>query len=484
MNAKQWKICYTNGEEVTKSAVEFLYKQLGNYLLRDNGVYSFYAIACELLATVPSDCHAIVLGRYGDHPIFGEYLKTEDVPVDGYVVKVVNNPENAECKLVLLCGYSARELFYAAVDLVDDYFTEATPSVDAYIRLRNELFEHPLPDWYRSTAPSFKTRSTFTWGHPINDLEQYFENLARLKLNQVIIWNDFLPLNADEVVRQAHRYGMQLMWGYSWGWAFNCNDTDVSDLETLKTNIVAEFNATYKDAVCDGIYFQSFTELPQDSINGISIAKAVTELVNMTAAALLNEHPDLHIQFGLHASSVKDHLIDIAEVDKRVEIVWEDCGGFPFKANTKGVNSFKRDAEYAAQYTFVDNILDLREAADTGLVYKCMLTMDWSRGRVTHQSGRYVLGKTGEDTKAHDGRLLSDLWRFFSVQWIENGEYAYRLTKHIKEKTDGNTNMCLAGMFSGGIWFPTALCAEMFWNCDEAFSVIRKRVLSRKWISF
>ena len=484
MNTKQWKICYTNDCDIQKSAIEFLYKELGNYLLRNTGVYSFHAIACEPLVSLPTECNVVVSGCYGDHPLFSEYIAPDELPTDGYVVKVIDNPENSACKLALLCGYSAREIFYAASDFIDDYFTVATPSVDAYIRLRNELLEHPLPDYCHSTAPSFKTRSVFTWGHPINDLEQYFENLARLKLNQVIIWNDYLPLNADEVVRVAHRYGIQLMWGYSWGWAFNCNDTDISDLTALKNSIIEEFNATYKDAACDGIYFQSFTELGQDTINGISIAKAVTALVNMTADELLKAHPDLHIQFGLHASSVREHLAEIAEVDERVEIVWEDCGGFPFKANVKGVNLFTAPEEYEKQYAFVDEILGGREKAAVGLVYKCMLTMDWSRGRVTHQPGRYVLGKTGEETRAHDERLLSDLWRFFSAEWIENGELAYRLTRHVRERTDGNVNMCLAGMFSGGIWFPTALCAEMFWNCEEPFAAIRKRVLSRKWIRF
>lgn len=484
MNTKSWKIYYTDYSGAEKRAVELIYKEIGNYLLRNNGVYSFHSIACETANTDKFDCNAIVLGCYNKNKVLQNYIKKEEVLKNGYVVKVIDNPCYPDCKLVLLCGYSKREVFYAAADFVDDYFSLATPSFDAYIRLRNELLDHKLPDYYISTAPSFTKRSVFTWGHPINDYRQYFENLARLKINQVIIWNDFLPLNSDEIIDFAHSYGIELIWGYSWGWEFNCNQTDINDLNALKDKILSEFNRVYKNSKCDGIYFQSFTELSEDNINGISISEAVTQLVNMTANEILKYNPDLHIQFGLHASSVKDRLFNIAKVDKRIEIVWEDCGGFPYKATPKGVNFVKSFNEYEKQYNFADKIISLRNSADLGIVYKCMLTMDWSRNRVTHQNGCYILGETGIKTKEHDQSLLSDIWRFFSAEWIENGEYAYNLTKHIKEQTNGNINMCIAGMLSGGIWFPTALCAQMFWNCDEDFSTIRKKVLMRNWVRF
>ena len=94
--------------------------------------------------------------------------------------------------------------------------------------------------------------------------------------------------------------------------------------------------------------------------------------------------------------------------------------------------------------------------------------------------------ENGHQILAHiSGKLrMNYIWRFYSAEWIDSGEYAYQLTKHIKAETDGNVNMCMAGMFSGGIWFPTALCAEMFWNCSDDYSKLRKRVLNRNWIKF
>lgn len=485
MGTKDWTLIYAKYEGAQKRAVDLVYRELGTYLTRDVGVYSFHAVACTAQAQ-SEDGNQVFFGTYNDHAVFKEHFAAEEIPVNGYAVKVCDAPQHQGCKQVLLCGFSQREIFYAAAEFVDDYFTKAAPLFDAHIRLRNEMLEYPLPDYKAVRSPSFQTRSIFTWGHPISDYQQYFENMARLKLNQVILWNDHLPLNADEIVSCAHSYGIEVLWGFSWGWDFNCKDGRVRDLEGLKNEIVSEYNRTYAGVKGDGIYFQSFTELTEDAIDGIPVSEAVTQLVNMTAEEILRIRPSLHLQFGLHASSVKDRLFDIARVDGRVEILWEDCGSFPYKAlpQNERVNPFDSLEESEAQYPFADKMIDLRGGAPMGIVYKCMLTMDWSRKRVTHQPGRYVLGVASDATKRHDEGLLRNLWRYFSAEWIENGEYVYRLTRHIREKSEGKAAMCMAGMFSGGVWYPMALCAELFWDCREDFSAIRKRVLLRNWIRY
>ncbi|MBE6749982.1 MAG: hypothetical protein E7560_02320 [Ruminococcaceae bacterium] len=479
---QNWKVIYSCYEGAEKRAVELIYGELGEYVLRDSGIYSFRSLAC-VDENSYQDSNAVVLGTYDKNSVLQKFFKREEIKEKGYAVKVIDNPYNNDYKLALLCGDSSAEVFYAAVDFVDDYFAKATPFFDG-IHLKNELFTHKLPDYYISTSPSFKTRSVFTWGHPINDYEEYFANLARLKLNQVIIWNDYLPINADDIVDCAHSYGIEVLWGFAWGWGFNCKETDITDLNALKNSILEEYNKVYKNVKGDGIYFQSFTELSDDTINGVRISQAVTELVNMTADEILRENPQLHIQFGLHATSVCKHMNDIANVDSRVEIVWENCGKFPYNAPLIGDYDFDSLEDFKSQHNFTDEILDLRDSGDVGIVYKCMLTMDWSRGRVTHQPNNYVMGKMNRKTMEQDIKLINEIWRFYTVEWIENGEYAYELTKHIKEKTNGKANMCLAGMFSGGIWYPTALNAQMFWNCDEDFKDVRRKVINRSWVKF
>lgn len=483
MDKRNWQIIYSNYEGPQKRAVELISREIGGRILRDKGVYSYHVLPCKHEEVLPAS-NVIVLGTFRENSIIRKYMEPEKPPHNGYVVKVMDHPQTAGCKLVLLCGYSSTEVFYAAADFTDDYLAKAIPSFDACIHLEQELFINPLPDYVISTSPDFQTRSVFTWGHPINDYKAYLEDMARMKLNQVIIWNDFLPVNAKDVVEYAHSYGIEVIWGFAWGWSQKCAQTDIHDLENLSDRILEEYHRTWQGACGDGIYFQSFTELPFDTIDGVSIAEAVTELVNMTAGKILEENPKLHIQFGLHASSVREHLEDISGVDDRVEIVWEDCGAFPFKAADPGFAAQFSEEAYQKKQLFSESILNLREKGNSGIVYKCQLTMDWSRNRVKQQAGPYVMGEMSEEMIKEDDQLISYAWRYYCTKWLEHGPEAYRITRHILEKSDGKANMCLAGMFSGGVWFPTALCAQMFWNCREPYNVIQEKVLLRKRIRF
>lgn len=481
MGKRNWKIYYSNYEGPQKRAVELTAREIGKYILRDYGIYSFYVLPCERIAASPEkiEANAVVLGMLEENAVLRQYIEPSEVPGNGYIVKVMDNPDCGGRKLALICGDSPAAVFYGAVDFVDDYLVKAVPVFDAYIHLKNELFLYPLPDYENASAPDFKTRSVFTWGHPINDYKAYLADLARLKLNQLILWNDFLPVNAEDVVSYAHSFGIEVLWGFAWGWGQDCSKTDVEDLEALRDSILEEFERSYRGRCGDGIYFQSFTELVSDRIGDVIVAEAVTRLVNMTARELLAREPGLHIQFGLHATSVKEHMEEIAKVDSRVEIVWEDCGSFPYKA--QGLRFTDDDREKLA---LTDMIPILRKEGKNGIVYKCQVTMDWSRKRMEHQAGHYVMGETSADLMEHDRKILDSMWRVYGTQWLEHGEEAYELTKSIRDKTGGDINMCLAGMFSGGIWFPTAFCAQMFWNCHEPYPVIRRKVLMRDWIRF
>ena len=479
MDKCNWKIIYAFYSGPEKRAVDLIYKEMGFYLLREKGEYSFRSMSCEKVGCM-LDKNAVVIGTHANNALLRRYISREEIPTGGYVVKVIDYPEQPDIKLALICGDSEVEVFYGAVDFVDDYFAYAIPVHDN-MHLAHELFLEKLPDYYVSTAPCIKTRSVFTWGHPINDYRAYIDDLARMRLNQLIIWNDYLPINANEVVDYAHSYGIKVIWGFAWGWSTDCALADLKNLEQLKDKIIKTYRDTYANSGGDGIYFQSFTELLKDEINGMRISKAVTYLVNITARELLDEYPDLHIQFGLHATSVKAHLEDIACVDSRVEILWEDCGSFPYKqlSAISGKAEYDNTCNYEENIAFTDKMIHLRKNGGLGLLYKCQVTMDWSRHRFVHQPGPYVMGNMSEFVRREDKAIIRPIWRFFQAEWIENGKYAYDLTRHIYKETKGDITMCLAGTFIEGDWFPTALSAQMFWNCQEPYEALVKRVMLR-----
>lgn len=111
---------------------------------------------------------------------------------------------------------------------------------------------------------------------------------------------------------------------------------------------------------------------------------------------------------------------------------------------------------------------------DYGLVPKQSKTT----GRTLHDGGD--VGRT--DQRGRTVNILCMALLLYEVAGIWTGSLsAYQV---YPGKSGGKANMCLAGMFSGGVWFPTALCAQMFWNCREPYNVIQEKVLLRKRIRF
>lgn len=466
IDKRNWKIVYTDYSGIKAKAIELVSTELGSHLNRDQGVFTIHVLPCVKTEEEP-DSNFVVIGQYDDNAIIRKYVKKEEIPQDGYVVRVINNPASEELKIAIIAGDTPVSVFYGAVDFVDDYFAAAAP-IHGGLPMANEIFNHPdLPEYENASAPKFKTRSIFTWGHPILNYRDYIENMARLKFNQLIIWNDFVPLNADEIVDYAHSFGIKIIWGYAWGWRKSCADpeylkTVMSDLEGLKKRVIDEYVEKYSKILGDGIYFQSFTELREDKIDGKVIAEQVTNFVNDTADAMLRINPDLHIQFGLHATSVKTKMKYIEKVDPRIEILWEDCGSFPYNYIPSAVNGEHNSISFDETLKYTTELIKLREVNPLGLVYKGMMTMDWTRFK--NQTGPYVLGKESKEIVKHDADMMAPIWNGFQADWLKYGKYAHKMTNHILEETKDNVNMCLAGTLSGDIRFPFAMTAQLFWD--------------------
>lgn len=476
MDKRNWKILYTNYEGLEKKAVDLINEELGGYILRDKGRYTIHVLACEKENGTLPDSNSVIIGVYKNSTILKKYINENEIPEDGYVVKVMDNPENSELKLVLITAKAPREVFYGAVEFADDFPVKVAPESGS-LRFIDEAFDQKLPDYYSASAPKTKKRAVFTWGNPINDYKDYIQNIARMRLNQLIMWNDFLPINAKEVVEYAHEYGIEVIWGFAWGWSRKCDTIDIGALDALTQSVIDKYEKEYADTNADGIYFQSFTELTQDRINGKLIAEVVVDFVNKTASKLLEKHPGLYIQFGLHATSVKDHMEYIAKVDPRVEIMWEDCGATcPFSNSLEpGTNEEIQRVE-----KFTDEMISLRENGGVSMLYKGLSLLDWRGDNFVHQCGPFVLGRAGKKIVEHDREVMKPLWRSIQAQWYKNGIYVYNLTKHIYENNRKDITIGMAGQFAGGHWFPVAFCSQMLWSCDEPYEEIMEKVTKRR----
>lgn len=477
MNLNDWKIIYTRFEGVAKRAISLLSKEIGGYMLRNLGEYRILVLPCEKEGCAVTK-NAFLVSRYQDSTIIPGYVKEDEIPEGGYLVKVVKNPDNEDGRLVILTSFTDEGLLDAVISFIDDYTYDYAPYAGSNL-MPDQIFDAPLTEVSYSKVPDNKKRCLFTWGHSFNDYRKYIENMARAKFNELILWNDYIPLNIDEIIDYAHSFGIKVVLGYSWGWKEIGNKVaEISEekINEVKNIAITEYINGYSKIKCDGIYFQSFTERKEESVGGKLISRIVVDMVNDIGNKIWEISPDLRIIFGLHATSVRNRLDEIARVDPRMEIMWEDCGEFPFNYSTrvKDVN------EYNETVDFVKKILELRGGKGVGFLFKGVMMLDWSK--VVRQSGPYVMGENSERIAHHDKMIRAKAWRNYTAAWMNSGKYALDMTQIIKECKLDDVEMGLAGTLDGGLYLPVALCGEMFYNCDNEFDVMLKRTARRECI--
>ena len=396
------------------------------------------------------------------------------LPENAYRLRV--SEANEKGQQVWIFGADDNALLYCCMDFVHAYLPRAEASDtsgDPYYFFK--LFDdHPLPVIDTVSVPAITHRGLWMWGHCIYDYRKLFENMARLKLNEIIIWNDYLPINHREVVEAAHRLGIKVIWGFAWGWDTGTTRMDLSDnasLQRAADAVLEIYERDYADCGADGIYFQSFTETSRESLNGRLIAQVVVEWVNGIAERLLEKHPNLLLQFGLHASSVKQRLNYIAKIDPRIHIIWEDCGDFPY-AYMPCMQS-----DPAGTRAFTDAMLSLRPGTTTGAVLKGMICLDWSK--FEHQRGSYVLGCADETTIQKRLPAAKRIWRYIQSDWMTRGDMCRQTIEQLSAQNVELYALAEDGVIERGMTLPVALYAAMLWNPGQNFADMLRETARR-----
>ncbi len=384
---------------------------------------------------------------------------------------------------IIIEGSDAGGVLYGCADFYNKYIIRAE-NTDTYINSMDNYFVNPFEDklesFTLSSYPSCERRGLWTWGHCIYDYRGYIDNMTLLKLNTLIIWNDFPPQNAEEIVAYAHKSNIKIFWGFPWLWDTKCSQINISSLDGHIDDILNYYEKNYAHLSGDGIYFQSFTELNDEYIDGILVAQAVTDFVNKVSERILEKYPTLHLQFGLHATSVREKLDYIREVNPQVEILWEDCGAFPFHYEPANLKDFDKSAELACE------IADLRgEQEKFGVVLKGFTCLDW--GKFEHQKGKLCIGVASPKTLENQTEKSHRTWRYVQACWLRNGGKAYEMIKLMTEKRRGDlciTALVEDGMFDRIAYFPVALYAEMLWDNNSELGDMMRDVALRDYVEF
>ena len=236
----------------------------------------------------------------------------------------------------------------------------------------------------------------------------------------------------------------------------------------------------WKNSSADGIYFQSFTELKEEYIGDIFIPQAVTDFVNTTAALFYAQYPDLELQFGLHATSVKEKLDFIAKVNPKIRIVWEDCGAFPFAYSPRQIADFDKTTE------FIQKAAALRGAEDKfGVVTKGFTTLSWPE--FVHMNGSVFPGVSSQWMKRNRVIRKEKQWKFFQAFWLTNANYAQEMIKTMASGKNGDlyiTALVEDGMFEENVMYPVALYSQMLWDCNEDLQTMMSEVALRSYVTF
>ncbi len=381
-------------------------------------------------------------------------------------------------EVAIIEGYDDLGVLYGCVDFYNKYILKFEfPHNDHYCV---NFFEKGMPDFSYTSRPAVRERGIWTWGHVIYDYRDFIDNMVLLKMNTIIIWNDFVPVNAKEMVDYAHSCGIKIYWGFAWGWDTNCNLISVEDTKASSKEILKLYEEQYGHLGGDGIYFQSFTELATEIIGGVLIADAVTQFVNQTCGLFFEKYPDLEIQFGLHATSVKDRLNFIAKTDKRIRIVWENCGAFPFSYIPKDIKTFEKTKE------FVKKIDVLRGKDDKfGVVTKGLTKLSWYE--FEHIEGPVHSGTSSRQMKQNRVTRKHKIWKYLQAYWLTNSDKVYEIIKTMAEDKNGDlliTALVEDGMFEENIMFPVAIYSEMLWDNTTEVNQMINEVALRNYVDF
>ena len=239
----------------------------------------------------------------------------------------------------------------------------------------------------------------------------------------------------------------------------------------------------------DGIYFQTLTEHSQTVINGKTVAMWACELVNEVASALYAEEPNLYIQFGLHATSIRDHYSDLKSLDPRITIVWEDAGSIPYASDPVTESSGSMLDSAASPERTIDyskRLATFRGKTELAMVAKGWTTLRWADDFEHH--GPFILGERDADFIRRRGAERQPRWDKVNALWLRNYPYAARFYREILALSPAK--MTVIGLVEDGILEETipisvALFAETLWNPerdpDEALQLALSPYYRQAW---
>ena len=472
----RWRIVYGSYEGVNAFALDELQRVVQTFFP--------YVVQVQPAGSAPAqghEDHLVLVGTAKDNRLIAELedkrLLTVPKKRESYATACLKSPWNADRRLLVIAGRDTSGTLYGAESLCAGSLSRHWPSPntplvvpDIPARARDTF--DAMPEFANHESPAIEARGIWTWGYVIYDYKRFFDNMARLRMNMLIVWNDCPPLNAPAIVSYAHDRGIRVIMGFHWGWGRN--DLDIANPDharMMRGEIAEQYRRDYLPLGIDGIYFQTLTEHDNTRVGARSLAAVAADWVNAIAAGLYEINPDLYIQFGLHATSIRENYPDLSLLDPRISIVWEDAGALPYGYNPNET-SYDAASGRAGPWSgteptieYSKKLASFRPGTEFAMVPKGWTCLRW-REEFEHH-GPFILG---ERQPAWIRRRLEERqprWDFVNTQWIKHYPLAMRFYREILACKPARmlvAGLVEDGMFEAAIQPGVALFAHTIWN--------------------
>lgn len=465
----RWSVVYGCYEGVERFALQELYKAIQN----------FQPYVIEVLPAsnkIPrQEDHLILIGTPDNNPLIGELVQKKRIEFhrrpQGYSITCMNSPWRDGRRVLVIAGSDPRGVLYGVEDFNARILAaKILQKKQANSNLR-QVFDS-MGDFTISEYPLIENRGIWTWGYVIYDYRRFIDNMARLKMNMLTIWNDYPPLNCGDIIDYAHSRGVKIVLGFHWGWGTSLDLSKPEHRKAVKRIVLKKYDKYYRGLGMDAIYFQTKTEHYNLEMQGRPMAQIACELVNDIASGLFKKEPKLQIQFGLHGSSIRQQYMDLKKLDPRITIFWEDAGVIPYcyspvtKRNDK-VNpkiKFFNSPELTLEYS--KKLATFRPETKFAMVPKGWINLAWYKEFEHH--GPFILGERSAEFITERLKKRQPIWDRANALWEKNYPFALNFYREmIKCRPDGISSvvgLIEDGMFEEYIQPSVALFAEMIWN--------------------
>ncbi len=447
----RWSILYGDYSGVEKTAIETLQR----------AVQALVPYVIEVLPShpLPGGRENVVLaGSVESSPLVArlvaEGLLDPPAQREGFEIRSLPAPWEPSSRLVVIAAREPAGVHFGVQTLLSHGLT-------------GEILSG-LGDLRRRGAPRIDRRGIWTWGYVVYDYRAFLDNMARLRLNTLTLWNDTPPLNCRDVIEYARARAIRVYLGFPWGWGKDYDLGDPAGRGAIEADVLSHYVEKIAPLSPDGIYFQTLTEHDQAFVGGESVAALTRDLVNRVAGRLFEVTPGLEIHYGLHATSIREHYPDLAGLDPRITIVWEDAGALPY-AYTPALSD--RGMDFEATLAYSKALATFRPGSVFGMVPKGWTCLDWA-GEFEHH-GEYLLGLRDPAFIHRRAALKEERWAEVNRLWAELSPLADRFYTEMAALTGGKMlveALVEDGLLEERIQPSVALYADALWGEPETGS--------------